>query len=109
MTTATKPAPKSKSKNPSTKAKGGKKAAAKKPADATAPKIEKAEKAPKVPKAPKEPKPKRTTAASIVADIAKGDPKLGFAEVVKAAVAKGVNANTARGALVRLKQDKAGA
>lgn len=98
MTTATKSAPKSKSKSPSTKSKGSKKAAAKAPAEP------KAEKAPKAAKAPKEPKPKRVTSASIVAEIMKADPKLGFAEIVKAAVAKGVNENTARGALVRLKQ-----
>lgn len=92
MTTATKTAPKS------SKSKSAKKSGTKAPA------APKAEKAPRAPKVPKEPKPKRVTSASIVAEIMKNDPKLGFAEIVQAAVAKGVNENTARGALVRLKQ-----
>lgn len=60
---------------------------------------------------PPAPKPTRTRVRStctespgaIVRRIARANPTLAFAEIVKLAVAEGVNPNTARGALVRFK------
>ena len=40
---------------------------------------------------------------AIVREIAEKNPDLAFGEIVKMAVARGVNANTARGTLVRFK------
>jgi hypothetical protein len=64
--------------------------------------------------APKPIKPRKPRVAStckrspgsIVRQIARANPTLAFAEIVRLAVAEGVNPNTARGALVRFKQSQ---
>lgn len=82
-----------------------KKKASKKASSKAEPKA-KSKKAAK-PAEPKTKAPRENTAAAIVARLVGMYSSAGFAEICKLAEAEGVNANTARGALVRLKKQNA--